>query len=250
MFDFQVKGTFINCDKCGNSCQKTGQRQKYCLICSKEIAAVKAKEWRSKNAEIVRDYEKSRIRNPEENRKRAKEWHHANPDKAKALSDKWYATNKDKAIARASEWNSSNKEKRREINKESAKRIRKQNPERFSIAKRERRKDAGVRLHDSCSAAIRAALKGNKCGYSWEFLVGYTIEQLKTHLENQFTDGMEWENYGKWHVDHIRPVSSFYFKSATDQDFLDCWSLSNLQPLWALDNIRKGNKWEGKQCAS
>ena len=59
-----------------------------------------------------------------------------------------------------------------------------------------------------------------------------------------FQPGMSWDNYGKygWHVDHRIPVSSFNIISYDCDDFRKCWALENLQPLWAIDNIRKGNK--------
>lgn len=63
-----------------------------------------------------------------------------------------------------------------------------------------------------------------------------------THLEKEFTDGMTWENYGEWHVDHIRPMASFDFISVDCADFKECWSLSNLQPLWGDENISKGSR--------
>jgi len=73
----------------------------------------------------------------------------------------------------------------------------------------------------------------------------YTWEELKQHIESQFTNGMSWENYGRngWHIDHIRPVNSF---EDTIEDFQKCWALNNLQPLWEVDNIRKSDKWDGK----
>jgi len=55
---------------------------------------------------------------------------------------------------------------------------------------------------------------------------------------------MTWDNYGKWHIDHVIPTSVFNFEKPEDDDFKRCWSLQNLQPLWALDNIKKGNKLE------
>ncbi|MFW5903050.1 MAG: HNH endonuclease signature motif containing protein, partial [archaeon] len=65
-----------------------------------------------------------------------------------------------------------------------------------------------------------------------EDLVGYTFNELKEHLENQFTDKMNWGNYGDyWEIDHIKPKSSFDFEKPEDQEFKDCWSLDNLQPL-------------------
>lgn len=75
-------------------------------------------------------------------------------------------------------------------------------------------------------------------------LLGYSTKELLEHLESKFLDGMTWDNYGKWHVDHIRPDSSFQYKSTYDKDFKECWALSNLQPLWAKDNLKKGNKYD------
>jgi len=70
----------------------------------------------------------------------------------------------------------------------------------------------------------------------------YTPEQLMFHLENQFTDNMTWDNYGEWHVDHIKPISSFNITEMGDEEFMKCWSLNNLQPMWGEENIRKSNK--------
>ena len=53
---------------------------------------------------------------------------------------------------------------------------------------------------------------------------------------------MSWDNYGKWHIDHIIPIDFFIFTKPEDQEFQYCWSLNNLQPLWRLDNIKKSNK--------
>jgi hypothetical protein len=87
------------------------------------------------------------------------------------------------------------------------------------------------------------SLGSKKGGRSWQSLVGYTLERLRRHLERQFVRGMTWENRGhgpgKWHIDHILPVSSFKFETPDDADFKACWALSNLRPLWSTDNIRK-----------
>jgi len=76
-------------------------------------------------------------------------------------------------------------------------------------------------------------------------LLGYSVVELREHLESQFTDGMSWDNIGEWHIDHIRPISSFDYDSTDHPDFKKCWALNNLQPLWAKDNLTKGNKWDG-----
>ncbi len=96
-----------------------------------------------------------------------------------------------------------------------------------------------MRVHSNMSRAIRAALAGQKNGRKWEAIVGYTRADLVSHLASLFTDGMTWDNYGDWEIDHIRPRASFTFASDADQAFKDCWDLHNLQPLWMADNRRK-----------
>ena len=76
-------------------------------------------------------------------------------------------------------------------------------------------------------------------------LLGYSADDLKTHLETQFADGMSWDNMSEWHIDHIRPIASFNYDSTEHPDFKKCWALNNLQPLWAADNLSKNNSWDG-----
>lgn len=104
---------------------------------------------------------------------------------------------------------------------------------------RKKRKHCIVRVIGS---AIYYALKNNKHNLNWEQVVGYTLDDLIKHLESQFENGMSWDNYGDWHIDHIKPVSSFNIKFIEDKELKECWSLQNLQPLWAGENIKKGAK--------
>lgn len=69
-------------------------------------------------------------------------------------------------------------------------------------------------------------------------IVGCTPNELKTHLESKFVDGMSWDNQGKWHIDHKIPLSS----AKNEEEIYKLCHYSNLQPLWAIDNIKKGNK--------
>jgi len=101
--------------------------------------------------------------------------------------------------------------------------------------------DEMLRLRHNISCAISRSLKTNKKGRRWEKIVNYSLQDLKKHLEKQFTEGMNWDNYGEWHVDHKIPVSVFNFKTVHDIDFKKCWRLKNLQPMWGKDNISKGN---------
>ena len=68
-------------------------------------------------------------------------------------------------------------------------------------------------------------------------LVGCSARDLRRHIEKQWKPGMSWENYGQWHVDHIIPCAAFNLMSEEDQR--RCFHYTNLQPLWALDNIIK-----------
>jgi len=123
---------------------------------------------------------------------------------------------------------------------------RKDNPEQAKIinrkANKQRRSTVIGRLNSNMGTAIWQALKGNKAGKHWEDIVGYTIGELKNQLESKFLPGMTWENYGKWHIDHIIPKAFFIFESINDVEFQYCWSLDNLQPLWAEDNWSKQTK--------
>ncbi len=69
-------------------------------------------------------------------------------------------------------------------------------------------------------------------------IVGCSPEFLKEHLESQFINGMSWNNRGEWHIDHIIPVSS----AKTEEEFYKLCHYTNLQPLWAEDNLKKYNK--------
>lgn len=102
------------------------------------------------------------------------------------------------------------------------------------------------RLSQAISVRMNQSLKGCKYNRHWEDLVGYTLQDLKEHLESQFIDGMSWKNHGisGWHIDHIRPIDSFDIVDYDCSDFKKCWSLDNLQPLWAKDNMEKSNRYE------
>lgn len=93
------------------------------------------------------------------------------------------------------------------------------------------------RLHDILK------LKNIKKQESALNLVGCTIEKLKEHIEQQWQSGMSWKNHTihGWHIDHIKPCSAFDLTDPEQQK--ECFHYTNLQPLWAKDNLRKGNKY-------
>ena len=96
------------------------------------------------------------------------------------------------------------------------------------------------RVHYNISRLVRAGLVGHVKSKPTFDLLGYTVEELKVHLEKRFSPGMSWENYGRWHIDHIVPRASLDYDSSDHPNFKRCWSIDNLQPLWAEDNLKKG----------
>ena len=98
--------------------------------------------------------------------------------------------------------------------------------------------DITFRIKTVLRSRLRMAVV-NKYSHTMD-LVGCSIEELMKHLESQFQDGMSWDNYGEWHIDHIRPCASFDLLNEEEQRA--CFHYSNLQPLWAVDNLRKGSK--------
>ena len=103
-------------------------------------------------------------------------------------------------------------------------------------------KDLDFRLRNALRSRIRQAIirdSGEKSLKTTE-LIGCSVKELKQHLEAQFADGMSWDNYGEWHIDHIIPCASFDLTD--EQEQRECFHYTNLQPLWGVDNIKKGDK--------
>ena len=127
---------------------------------------------------------------------------------------------------------------------------RERNPEKVKLSLKKtgekRRQNIITRLSMTVSHGMWRALHSEKHGISWLVFVDWDAEDLKRHLEGLFQPGMTWENYGEWHVDHIRPIASFEIRSHEDEGFKKCWALDNLQPLWAVENHKKGARWGTK----
>jgi hypothetical protein len=107
------------------------------------------------------------------------------------------------------------------------------------------RRDPQFKLRLRFGTAIRDSLKArgdSKRKRGWESLVGYTVSDLKIHLERQFQPWMTWANYGKWHIDHIVPQVSFKYTTTESPEFRACWSLTNLRPFKSTLNISKGGR--------
>ena len=108
--------------------------------------------------------------------------------------------------------------------------------------RRERSKvDVGFRLIARYRTRIYKALKGILKTEKTKDLVGCSIEKLKLYIESMFIEGMSWNNYGEWHIDHIKPCSKFDFNNK--KEIHECFHYSNMQPLWAKDNLKKSAKF-------
>ena len=107
------------------------------------------------------------------------------------------------------------------------------------------RKEPAFRMKEMASKHVYNALKnqGSTKGGSTFSALPYSPQDLVEHLERQFDEKMNWDNYGEyWHVDHIYPQSLLPYSSLEEENFQKCWALDNLQPLEAIENIRKSNK--------
>ena len=105
-----------------------------------------------------------------------------------------------------------------------------------------RKIDPQYRLRRNLRCRLYHALKNQKASKSDHTLelLGCSMGFLKGYLEAKFKEGMTWDNYGKWHVDHIRCVSDFDLSDKEEQK--KCFHYTNLQPLWASENLSKSNE--------
>lgn len=212
-----------------------------CKKCSNKYQ----QKWREANPEKGKEYtQKYYRRNPKKFNKRVQEWRARNPEKCKEDSRNWNKKNYARAKECTQRWIKENPERKREHDRK----WKKANPEKVREGKRKIREkkktDPTFKLNNSIRGGILKSLRGNKNGRHWEDIVGYTLTDLKKHLEKRFAEGMTWEKFlnGEIHIDHKIPISVFNFTSFNHRDFKRCWALKNLQPMWAIENLQKGAK--------
>lgn len=165
----------------------------------------------------------------------------------KKVKKEWYEKNKEKEIKKSSEYSKSEKarlarkkrwnEKKSELGPKNN--TRRKTPEARERARIQRQKWLSVpqnRIAHNLRCRIRKAI-GRKSD-STIALLGISFDELKIYLENMFEPGMSWDNYGEWHIDHIKPCASFDLNDPKQQE--QCFHYTNLQPLWAYDNQSKG----------
>ena len=193
------------------------------------------KRWREANPEKVRASIKSSISKKKEYYAvLSKDWAARNRDKCRKAVDKHRRANLEQDRLKSAKWRASNPDKVREMKARQYARI---------------KSEAGTawvrqRLSNCIRQSLRRAIAGGgKNRQRWTNLVGYDVHELIRHIERQFQKGMCWQNWGKfWHLDHIRPVSSFDISSCDSQEFRDCWALTNLRPIPITENLSKSKK--------
>jgi hypothetical protein len=188
------------------NCASKDGLQYRCKECSKRAATL----WRVNNTDQNNGTRRARYaRDPQRFRNERNE-HRKNNLEHERLTDRL--------------WCEKNVEKRKASKSKTQKKAWRENPE--------------FRLMQNWRGRIARVIAG-KNGGSEDFL-GCTWDQFLGHLEILFTPGMSWDNYGEWHVDHIRPLSRFNLSDPAQQRAAFHWS--NHQPLWAEDNLSKGAK--------
>ena len=196
-----------------------------------------SKKWRESNIEYTKEYHKKYYsENKEELLEYKKDHYLNNKDMYLDNSKKWKEENKEFYLKCLKQWRGENKE----YSKDYLKKWFNDNPD--------KRKEyyENLRLNNPHIIAWRTVLKNaiqrinTKKSNSTIEMLGYSSNDLKIHMELLFLDGMSWENWGEWHIDHKIPVSKF--DKETPMTIVN--NLNNLQPLWALDNLSKSNKIE------
>ena len=151
-------------------------------------------------------------------REKAKESYQRNKSKRRQKSAEYYRKNRDAVLNR-----------HKKYQRENAQAI-------FTKIKERKQKDPAFRVTCSLRSRLRRFIKKERTFPG----VGCTRDELNAHIESLWDEGMTWENYGQWHIDHIMPCSSFDLMDP--KQIAECFHYTNLQPLWAKENIMKSNK--------
>jgi hypothetical protein len=240
------------CVICGELYYRPNRRCEVCsTACSKERTRLKNKEWRKDNIlyhqKLCRDYyhknrdkrsdynKKYTIENADRLRESRKAQRENNPERFREKYKRWYEKNKEKPLESRYKPKPRDKQKTRETNR---------------IWQRERlRNDPEFKIKSILRTRIAVVLKSIKTNKTikTEDLLGCSFAEFVEYIENLFTEGMTWGNHGRygWHVDHLRPCASFDLTDINQQR--QCFHYTNLQPLWATDNLKKGDSWGQNQ---
>ncbi len=206
--------------------------------------------WTSRTPEQVEEVRRK-------SRERAAQARLDQPEHARAIARASRAKHKELLLQKARQWRAEHKERIAEYNKQwlsanralgMASRTRWYNANRERMVARQNEKyrtDLHFRIKVNLRGRLYTVLSRRRLN-GWKSaatmtLVGCSLDELIQHLTGLFTEGMSWDNYGRWHIDHKRPCDSFDLTRPEEQR--ECFHFSNLQPMWAADNIRKGSRW-------
>jgi hypothetical protein len=223
-------------DEFGSQSDHTDGHASACKVCVKGKSA----EYYLKHKEKILKHNKQWYKDhPEHVRLKSKKRRIKYPEKVKEYDRRKYIKKREEHIVYACRYAKLHPEQKRETRRRWAK----NNPDKIRIKNMRINNTPKGKINGNISSRMRKSLHGLKSGQHWESLVGFTVDQLKTHLEKLFKKGMDWSNYGScWHIDHKIPLSAFNFETPEDIDFKKAWALSNLQPLWANENTVKKDK--------
>jgi hypothetical protein len=157
----------------------------------------------------------------------SKQLNKKNPSKRKEAAKRYIEQNKEKIAAYSKEYRKNDLVKQREKNTQQ--KHRRLNPDYHTLRSL---------IHGSLHR-LKIARTPDLCEK-----LGYTLNEFRIHIEKQFKSGMTWENHGEWHVDHKKPIAVFIKEGILDLKRIN--ALNNLQPLWALENIKKQAKWSSE----
>lgn len=211
-----------------------------CKACRK---AYDKKRYEEKKDDIQKSNRDRWRKNKERYKIAQSAWRERNRDRMNELDRQRYFRNREENMAKRREWYRKNREKILEEKKVYFQENKK------SIAKKRWKAIKSCptrRISDAVRKRTTLAFKnfGYRKNSITSEIIGCDWEKLKDHIESQFEEGMTWGNYGEWHVDHIVPLAS----ASTEQEILSLCHYTNLQPLWAKDNLSKGGKmpeeWE------
>lgn len=177
------------------------------------------REWKRQYKLKFPDKVKEKRRERYNREKKNPDWLQKHKKYMRAYQKKWEKDNQDRLVYRR-EW-------MKTWHRRNAKEIYKR-----------RRQKPYEQLASNIRSRIKDALKFGRKSAKTEELLGISIQGLKTFLELKFKPGMSWENYGKWHIDHIYPLSKSDLTTPEGQK--RAFHYTNLQPLWAKENISKG----------
>lgn len=165
------------------------------------------------------------------NSERASKWYHANKERVSLRAKAHYYANRDRILARHKKYKKENRAKITARDRET----------KLVYQRKQFKTNILFRLSMNLRNRLNRAIERDSKQGSAVRDLGCTIPELKVHLEGLFQDGMTWDNYGEWHIDHVRPLATF---DLTNRDeHLKACHYMNLQPLWKRDNLAKGKNY-------